>query len=57
LAKDIGIVVNTARNLRLPLYTATSAYQYFLAALSQGLENMEGADSMRVIERMSEPGK
>jgi 3-hydroxyisobutyrate dehydrogenase-like beta-hydroxyacid dehydrogenase len=55
LAKDIGIVVNTGRNLRLPLYTATSAYQYFLAALSQGLENMDGADTMKVIERMSEP--
>jgi 3-hydroxyisobutyrate dehydrogenase-like beta-hydroxyacid dehydrogenase len=57
LAKDIGIVVNTGRNLRLPLYTATSAYQYFLAALSQGLENMDGADTMKVIERMSEPEK
>lgn len=56
LAKDIGIVVNTAHNLRLPLYTATSAYQYFLAALSQGLENMDGADLMRVVERMTESG-
>lgn len=57
LAKDIGIVVNTGRHLRMPLYTATSAYQYFLAALSLGLENMDGADTMKVIERISEPGK
>jgi 3-hydroxyisobutyrate dehydrogenase-like beta-hydroxyacid dehydrogenase len=57
LAKDIGIVINTARGLRLPLYTATSAHQYFLAALAQGLENAEGADLIRVIERMSQPEK
>jgi 3-hydroxyisobutyrate dehydrogenase-like beta-hydroxyacid dehydrogenase len=57
LAKDIGIVMNTARGLRLPLYTATSAYQYFLAALAQGLENAEGADLIKVIERMSQSEK
>jgi 3-hydroxyisobutyrate dehydrogenase-like beta-hydroxyacid dehydrogenase len=57
LAKDIGIVVNTARNIKLPLYVATSAYQYFLAALSQGLEHMEGRDLMKVLERISEPDK
>jgi 3-hydroxyisobutyrate dehydrogenase len=54
LAKDIGIVINNARNLKLPLYTATAAYQYFLAALSQGLENGEGADLMKVLERITE---
>jgi 3-hydroxyisobutyrate dehydrogenase-like beta-hydroxyacid dehydrogenase len=54
LAKDIGIVINTARNLRLPLYTATSAHQYFQAALSQGFENKDGGDLMRVVERMTE---
>jgi len=55
LAKDIGIVINTAHNLRVPLYTATSAYQYFTAAISMGLENMDGADTMRVLERITEP--
>lgn len=55
LAKDIGIVINTAHNLRVPLYTATSAYQYFMAAISMGLENMDGADTMRVLERLTEP--
>jgi len=55
LAKDIGIVINTAHNLRVPLYTATSAYQYFMAAISMGLENMDGADTMRVLERITEP--
>jgi len=55
LAKDIGIVINTAHNLRIPLYTATSAYQYFMAAISMGLENMDGADTMRVLERLTEP--
>ncbi len=55
LAKDIGIVINTAHNLRIPLYTATSAYQYFMAAISMGLENMDGADTMKVLERITEP--
>lgn len=55
LAKDIGIVINTAHHLRVPLYTATSAYQYFMAAISMGLENMDGADTMRVLERITEP--
>ena len=55
LAKDIGIVVNTARTLKLPLYVTTSAYQYFLAALSQGMENREGADLMKVLERIADP--
>jgi len=53
LAKDMGIVINTAHQIKLPLYVATSAYQYFLAALSQGLEHMEGRDLMRVVERMA----
>ncbi|MEW6664450.1 MAG: NAD(P)-dependent oxidoreductase [Thermodesulfobacteriota bacterium] len=57
LAKDIGIVINTARNLRLPLYTATSAHQYFQAALSQGFENADGGDLMTVVEHMTEQWK
>jgi 3-hydroxyisobutyrate dehydrogenase len=56
LAKDLGIVINTSRNARLPLPVTSAAYQYFLSALSLGMENMDGADSMRVLERMSEPG-
>ncbi len=57
LAKDMGIVINTANHVKLPLYVATSAYQYFLAALSQGMEHMEGADLMKVVERMAEADK
>ena len=55
LAKDIGIVVNTARNNRLPLNVTTAAYHYFLAGLAQGMENMDGADLMKVVERMTDP--
>jgi 3-hydroxyisobutyrate dehydrogenase-like beta-hydroxyacid dehydrogenase len=56
LCKDIGIVSNTARKLKLPLYVTTSAYQYFLAAeaLGLGLQEKEGADLMKVVERISE---
>ena len=57
LAKDLGIVINTSRNVRLPLPVTNSAYQYFLSALSLGLENAEGGDLIKVLERMSDPAK
>jgi hypothetical protein len=53
----MGIVINTAHHIKLPLYVATSAYQYFLAALSQGMEHTEGGELMRVVERMAEADK
>jgi 3-hydroxyisobutyrate dehydrogenase len=54
LAKDIGIVINTARGLQMPLYVATSTFQYFQAALAQGLEKADGGDLIKVLERMTE---
>jgi 3-hydroxyisobutyrate dehydrogenase-like beta-hydroxyacid dehydrogenase len=55
MAKDIGIVANTACQLKLPLYVATAAYQYFMAAEALGMQNLEGSDLMRVVERITEP--
>jgi 3-hydroxyisobutyrate dehydrogenase-like beta-hydroxyacid dehydrogenase len=55
MAKDIGIVANTACQLKQPLYVATAAHQYFLAAEAMGMQNLEGADLMRVVEKITEP--
>ncbi|MCJ7684550.1 MAG: NAD(P)-dependent oxidoreductase [Desulfobacteraceae bacterium] len=55
MAKDIGIVVNTACQLKQPLYVATAAHQYFLAAEAMGMQNLEGADLMRLVEKITEP--
>jgi 3-hydroxyisobutyrate dehydrogenase-like beta-hydroxyacid dehydrogenase len=55
MCKDIGLVVQSARSLKLPLYVTTSAYQYFLAAEALGMQDRDGAELMRVVERMTEP--
>jgi 3-hydroxyisobutyrate dehydrogenase-like beta-hydroxyacid dehydrogenase len=55
MAKDIGIVANTACQLKQPLYVATAAHQYFLAAEAMGMQNLEGADLMKVVEKITEP--
>jgi len=55
MCKDMDIVVNTARLLKLPLFVATSAYHYFLAARALGMEDQEGSQLIRVVERISEP--
>lgn len=54
MCKDIGIVANTAHSLKLPLYVTTSTYQYFLAAEALGMQDLDGADLMRVVERITE---
>jgi 3-hydroxyisobutyrate dehydrogenase-like beta-hydroxyacid dehydrogenase len=56
MCKDMDIVINTGRRLKLPLFVATSAYQYFLAAQSLGMEDQEGSQLIRVVERISELG-
>jgi 3-hydroxyisobutyrate dehydrogenase-like beta-hydroxyacid dehydrogenase len=55
MCKDMDIVINTGRRLKLPLFVATSAYQYFLTAQSLGMEDQEGSQLIKVVERISEP--
>lgn len=55
MCKDIGLVVQSARSLKLPLYVTTSAYQYFLAAEALEMQDRDGAELLRVVERMTEP--
>ncbi len=53
MCKDIGLVINDGRRLRTPLLVASAAQQYYLAALSLGLENAEVHELIRVIETMT----
>lgn len=53
MCKDITIVTKTGRDCKLPLYVATAAFQYFLCAQALGFDNMEGADLIKVLERMT----
>ena len=55
MCKDIGLVINDGRRLRTPLLVASAAQQYYLAALSLGLENAEVHELIQVIEKMTNP--
>jgi 3-hydroxyisobutyrate dehydrogenase-like beta-hydroxyacid dehydrogenase len=53
MCKDIGLVINDSRRVRTPLIVASAAYQYFLAALSLGMENAEVHELIKVLETMT----
>jgi 3-hydroxyisobutyrate dehydrogenase-like beta-hydroxyacid dehydrogenase len=55
MCKDSNIVVDTGRQMKLPLMVATAANQYFLAGESLGLEKEESSILMQVVERFSQP--
>jgi 3-hydroxyisobutyrate dehydrogenase-like beta-hydroxyacid dehydrogenase len=55
MCKDIGLVINDGRRVRTPLIVASAAYQYFLAALSLGMENAEVHELIKVLETMTNP--
>ena len=55
MCKDIGLVINDSRRVRTPLMVASAAYQYFLAALSLGMENAEVHELIKVLETMTNP--
>jgi len=55
MCKDIGLVINDSRRVRTPLIVASAAYQYFLSALSLGMENAEVHELIRVLETMTNP--
>jgi 3-hydroxyisobutyrate dehydrogenase-like beta-hydroxyacid dehydrogenase len=55
MCKDIGLVINDSRRVRTPLIVASAAYQYFLAALSLGLENADAHELIKVLEKMTHP--
>jgi 3-hydroxyisobutyrate dehydrogenase-like beta-hydroxyacid dehydrogenase len=53
MCKDIGLVINDARRVQAPLMVASAAYQYYLTALSLGLENADDHELIKVIEKMT----
>ncbi len=55
LWKDVSIVVNSGRQLNLPLLVATATHHYFTMAKSLGMENEDSARLIEVLERMVEP--
>jgi len=55
MCKDIGLVINDSRRVQTPLIVASAAYQYFLAALSLGMENAEVHEVIKVLETMTNP--
>lgn len=54
MCKDIGLVINDGRRVRTPLLVASAAQQYYLSALSLGLENADVHELIKVIEKMTE---
>jgi len=55
MCKDIGLVINDSRRVRTPLVVASAAHQYFLAALSLGMENAEVHELIKVLEKWTNP--
>jgi 3-hydroxyisobutyrate dehydrogenase-like beta-hydroxyacid dehydrogenase len=53
MCKDMDIVINSSRRLKLPLLVGTSAYQYFLLAESLGLENQDNSFLIKAVEKIS----
>ena len=56
MCKDIGLVINDSRRVRTPLIVASATHQYFLGALSLGLENADIHELIKVLERWTDPG-
>jgi len=57
MCKDVAIVSNTADDVKMPAYIAKAAAKYFKLAEDWGMQDMEGADLIQVIEKVSDQGK
>jgi 3-hydroxyisobutyrate dehydrogenase len=55
MCKDIGLVINDSKRVRTPLIVTSAANQYFLSALSLGMENADVHELIRVLETMTNP--
>ncbi len=49
--KDLGLVLNTGHDLRLPLPLAAAAHQLFLAAAGAGWGKLDDAAVVKVYEQ------
>jgi 3-hydroxyisobutyrate dehydrogenase-like beta-hydroxyacid dehydrogenase len=55
MCKDVGLVINDSRRVQVPLMVASAAFQYFLAALSLGMEDADSSELIKVLEKMTYP--
>ena len=55
MCKDIGLVINDSRRVQVPLVVASATSQYFLSALSLGMENADSSELIKVLEKMTNP--
>jgi 3-hydroxyisobutyrate dehydrogenase-like beta-hydroxyacid dehydrogenase len=55
MCKDIGLVINDSRRVQAPLVVASAAAQYFLSALSLGMEKSDSSELIKVLEKMTNP--
>jgi 3-hydroxyisobutyrate dehydrogenase-like beta-hydroxyacid dehydrogenase len=55
MCKDMGLVISDSRQVRTPLLVASAAYQYYLSALSLGMEGANIHELIKVLEKMTTP--
>lgn len=55
MCKDMGLVINDSRRVQAPLIVANAASQYFVAALSLGMEDADSSDLIKVLEKITVP--
>jgi len=51
MCKDVSIVVNTTKDIKMPAYAAVGAAKYFAMAENLGMQDREGADLYEVVEK------
>lgn len=51
MCKDVSIVLNTIREIKLPAYTISGASKYFAKAEVSGMQDREGADLIEIVEK------
>ncbi len=51
MCKDVSIVVNTTKEIKLPAYVITGASKYFAEAEASGMQDREGADLIEIVEK------
>ena len=52
MIKDVGLVIEDAKRVKLPLLVAQAANQYYLSAASLEMENADTSELYKVLERM-----
>ena len=50
MCKDVSIVINTTREIKFPAYTIAGAAKYFKLAEKSGMQHLEGADLIGIVE-------